>query len=80
MTDLQGKTALVTGATSGIGRATAVALAARGAHVLVVGRPASGSVTSNNPASGSVRIPTDAPGDGAARCGRPLAGLIELAL
>ena len=38
MTDLTGKTALVTGSTSGIGKATAVALAARGAHVLVVGR------------------------------------------
>jgi NAD(P)-dependent dehydrogenase (short-subunit alcohol dehydrogenase family) len=37
MTDLKGKTALVTGSTSGIGRATAVALAASGAHVLVVG-------------------------------------------
>ena len=38
MTDLEGKTALVTGSTSGIGRATAVALAARGAEVLIVGR------------------------------------------
>ncbi|MGP8182087.1 MAG: SDR family NAD(P)-dependent oxidoreductase [Acidimicrobiales bacterium] len=38
MTDLKDKTALVTGSTSGIGKATAIALAARGAHVLVVGR------------------------------------------
>src|SRR5579875_1420123 len=40
MTDLRGKTALVTGSTSGIGRASAVALAARGARVLGVGRNA----------------------------------------
>ena len=38
MTDLEGKTALVTGSTSGIGKATAITLAARGAHVLIVGR------------------------------------------
>ncbi len=38
MTDLKGKTTLVTGSTSGIGKATAITLAAHGAHVLVVGR------------------------------------------
>jgi NAD(P)-dependent dehydrogenase (short-subunit alcohol dehydrogenase family) len=35
MTDLKGKTALVTGGSRGIGRATALALARRGAQVLV---------------------------------------------
>jgi NAD(P)-dependent dehydrogenase (short-subunit alcohol dehydrogenase family) len=38
MTDLKDRTALVTGSTNGIGKATAIALAARGAHILVVGR------------------------------------------
>jgi NAD(P)-dependent dehydrogenase (short-subunit alcohol dehydrogenase family) len=36
--DLSQQTALVTGATAGIGRATALALAARGAHIIVHGR------------------------------------------
>lgn len=38
MNDFEGKTAIVTGATSGIGRATAIKLAAAGAAVVAVGR------------------------------------------
>jgi NAD(P)-dependent dehydrogenase (short-subunit alcohol dehydrogenase family) len=37
-TDLTGSTALITGSTSGIGKATAHQLAARGAHVIISGR------------------------------------------
>ena len=42
--DLSGKTALVTGATSGIGRAVATRLAAQGATVLIHGRDSSRGV------------------------------------
>lgn len=57
MSDMHGKTVLVTGATSGIGLATAVQLARMGAHVLVHGR------TDDSSVAAAARISGDAHSD-----------------
>lgn len=60
MIDYSGKTALVTGAASGIGLALAKALAARGARLVLVDQDASGLVDAAAEIGGSVRtIRTD---------------------
>ena len=41
---LQGKTALITGGTSGMGSATALAMAEKGASVIVTGPKAAGNI------------------------------------
>src|SRR6202162_3732708 len=57
--DLEGKVALVTGATSGIGKAAAIQLAAQGATVIVHGRDAN---------RGAAVVAEIESGGGSARC------------
>ncbi len=78
MTDLSGQVALVTGASKGIGAATAVALAATGAHVVLTARNAKGLETVEEAifaAGGSATIaPVDlGDADGLARLANALA-------
>lgn len=58
MFELTGKTAIVTGASRGIGRAIALTLAARGAHVVAVarGENAAGTVEAIRSAGGSAEL------------------------
>lgn len=71
---MQGKTALVTGATSNIGRAIAVAFAAEGANVVVSGRSASrgGEVVQEIRRAGGHAQFVAADLDGSARASREL--------
>jgi NAD(P)-dependent dehydrogenase (short-subunit alcohol dehydrogenase family) len=72
---LQGRTALITGSTSNIGRAIAVALAAEGAHVVVTGRDdqRGGAVVASIRESGGRADYARADLDGSARACRALA-------
>jgi NAD(P)-dependent dehydrogenase (short-subunit alcohol dehydrogenase family) len=64
--DWHGKVAIVTGGSSGIGKATALALVARGAHVLITGRNADrlAQVTSAQPAIRSLQADSADAGSG----------------
>ena len=68
MTTLDGKTALLTGATGGLGRAIAAALAARGATVILSSRKESelNELAASLPGSGHRVIVSDLADDGAA--------------
>ena len=75
MADLTGKFAVITGAASGIGRATAQLFAERGAKVLAVDRPESAIATAHE-GNGAIKVlaksvaDDDAPGGGADFSGR----------
>ena len=58
---LNGRSALVTGSTHGIGVAMAQALAGAGAHVVVSGRDASAGLAGNVPPGPRVNSATPAP-------------------
>lgn len=72
MSDMHGKTVLVTGATSGMGLATAVQLARMGAHVLAHGR------TDDSAMAAAARISRDAHSDRVMHVSADLSSLEEV--
>jgi short-subunit dehydrogenase len=78
--ELAGKTALLTGATGGLGRATAEALAARGATLILSGRKqeALDELAAGLPGSGHRTIPSDLSEPGAAEKLAAEAGAVDV--
>ncbi len=80
--DLSGRTALLTGATGGLGRAIAKALAGRGASVLLSGRDGAAleTLASELPGSGHRTLAADLAEEGAAERLAAKAGAVDVLL
>ncbi|HEX3325061.1 MAG TPA: SDR family NAD(P)-dependent oxidoreductase [Solirubrobacterales bacterium] len=78
--ELAGRTALLTGATGGLGRATAKALAARGAKLVLSGRKAEAleSLAAELPGEGHRIVPSDLSQPGAAEKLAADAGAVDI--
>jgi len=78
--ELSGRTALLTGATGGLGRAIATALAGRGAKLILSGRKGEAleAMAADLPGEGHEVVPTDLAGPGAAEKLAAEAGEVDI--
>jgi short-subunit dehydrogenase len=78
--ELSGRSALLTGATGGLGRAMAAALAGRGAKLILSGRKAEAleALAAELPGEGHSTIPSDLAADGAAEKLAAAAGPVDI--